>query len=502
MPPEVSNPGGDIAAELDAALTALRNANSQSNTKGAKVKAWVQNYLGADSAVSIINENKQIGNRYKEQKGKLAPYTVLLFLEEEVLERAAKRIGEYLYPGIKGIYFFLYDGVNKLVLAFSGQGHDDFLDLLAGALESDKAEKRTLPKLAENENSEGFKESTAAILRYDDLDLVPPQRPFPPSGLVGMDAVLDQMIASIIAGKHVLLIGPPGVAKTEVSTYVCSLFGAPSKMTTATSEWTTADTIGNYVSTKGEGEDSIDLDFSPGIITETIEKNVWLVIDEFNRAHIDRALGEMFTVLTGQTIDLPFKKKTKDGLRRVSIGYEQNDGTNYLIQMSSSWRIIASMNSFDKASLSRLSLALMRRFSVIHVGVPKPEEYRDLLLGHAAKQGLSGIRADKLRAAAERLVLIYASGASQGLGSQNMEVGPAIPLDSVTYIATRLLIHEDADVETLVWESLINFFFPQLEGRDDAHVAIMGALRSILTEQGELSSRADDRLAVFTGIHR
>jgi len=41
-----------------------------------------------------------------------------------------------------------------------------------------------------------------------------------------------------------------------------------------------------------------------------------LVIDELNRADIDKAFGQLFTVLSGQSVQLPY---TKDNNEEVEI---------------------------------------------------------------------------------------------------------------------------------------------------------------------------------------
>lgn len=71
---------------------------------------------------------------------------------------------------------------------------------------------------------------------------------------------------------------------------------------TASSEWATSHTIGEYV-TSPEG--SV---FRPGVFLEAIKKGQWLVIDDRNRSQFDKAFGPLFTVLSGQPVTLPFKE--------------------------------------------------------------------------------------------------------------------------------------------------------------------------------------------------
>ena len=43
-------------------------------------------------------------------------------------------------------------------------------------------------------------------------------------------------------------------------------------------------------------------------ILSAIERGEWLVVDELNRTPADRVLGELFTVLSGQAVTLPFSR--------------------------------------------------------------------------------------------------------------------------------------------------------------------------------------------------
>src|SRR6185436_15181317 len=145
--------------------------------------------------------------------------------------------------------------------------------------------------------------------------------------------------------------------------------------TTATTEWTTFETIGGLQPT-ADG-----LIFRPGLFVDAIESGRWLVIDELNRSNFDRAFGQLFTVLSGSPVVLPFKRKGQPNpLSLVPTGVEAPEDTD-VIRLPSRWRIIATMNVFDKNLLFEMSYALMRRFAFIEVGTPDEESYQRLLQG-------------------------------------------------------------------------------------------------------------------------
>lgn len=198
-----------------------------------------------------------------------------------------------------------------------------------------------------------------------------------PSGFSIERSVVASAVASLRAGKHLLLGGPPGTGKTTLAEALCrAVVGTNYDVTTATADWTTFDTIGGYL------PHSQGLAFVPGIVLRSLRTAGWLIIDEVNRADIDKAFGPLFTVLSGgegtagRTSVLPYT--TSDG-KPVTIEWAANAGdseSSYAI--TPSWRLIGTLNVSDKASLFRLSFAFLRRFAVIDVPLPAADDYRQL----------------------------------------------------------------------------------------------------------------------------
>jgi MoxR-like ATPase len=492
---DLSVPNPNAVQEFEDALEALLTADSQNNAKGNKIKQWFLDYFSGAAAVSFIRGQNQIGNRFKEQKGKSAPYTIFLFTDENILNNAVRKIDEYVYPEAKSIYFILKNDsyILHTIISKTGAG-DPILKILAGAFKADVAKIEALRDVP----TVGTEVVADAVSRHPDFEIEWPTVPLPNLNLLGMEKAILQIFASMKAGKHILLVGPPGVAKTELSEYICSLCATPYRITTATSEWTTADTIGTYVTNFQDGHAG-QLDFELGVVTDSISRNEWLIIDEFNRANIDRAFGELFTVLTGQTIVLPFKKWTENGPARVSIGRAQKRPEDYHVWVSPSWRIIATMNSVDKASLSRLSLALIRRFAVIHIGLPQPSDYRKIL-----ERQIDAYSTRLAQPIIETVLLkisrIFADGEVAVLSKVGLEIGPAIAMDVMGYVIQRLLNSAELGVDPLIWEALAAYLFPQMEGRDDIHASLIENLSAVLASAEGEREGASAMLAVFTGF--
>ncbi|WP_164214787.1 AAA family ATPase [Virgibacillus sp. YIM 98842] len=195
-------------------------------------------------------------------------------------------------------------------------------------------------------------------------------------GLVfeNIDVLMDQIKTALQNGKHIILTGPPGTGKSKLAGRICKMYNVDFTMVTAASNWSTYETIGGYFPDR-DG----NLYFNEGIFLKCVKdketnspKNNWLIIDEINRADIDKAFGSLFSVLTGDKITLPFESKGGELINMkpqgTKIAIEPNDH-EYIIP--NDWRIIGTMNTIDKASLYEMSYAFMRRFAFIPVGIPK-----------------------------------------------------------------------------------------------------------------------------------
>jgi MoxR-like ATPase len=134
---------------------------------------------------------------------------------------------------------------------------------------------------------------------------------------------------------------------------------------TGSSDWSSQDIIGGYQPI-GNG----DVDFVPGILLRSFDQP--LIIDELNRCDIDKVIGPLFTVLSGQQTTLPYRTDLSDKnsqpytiLPRPKAGKAAHE-----FAPGPAWRLIATINSIDKASLYQMSYALSRRFGWIYVDAP------------------------------------------------------------------------------------------------------------------------------------
>ncbi len=207
--------------------------------------------------------------------------------------------------------------------------------------------------------------------------------------------VLETACSSLNSGKHVIFTGPPGCGKSKLAKSLAEEANRNPLIATASPAWTTAELMGRYLPRKdGDG-----LMFRPGLFLRSAEQNRWLIVDEFNRADIDSAFGELFSVLAGDRAVLPFQESETDedevdaeeetservhkpvrivpSADREQARETRGEYRDYDVQQS--FRLIGTMNDSDRSRLHQLSYALQRRFNIIRVEAPEPEVVRDII---------------------------------------------------------------------------------------------------------------------------
>lgn len=280
----------------------------------------------------------------------------------------------------------------------------------------------------------------------------------------------ERMLRRAVARfPFILLVGPPGTGKGTLVSWITEQvrlnpesFGFPAGFDpdpiwrTPDESWSSFDLIGG-LAPDAQGV----LQWSPGTLPNSVAENRWLVLDETNRADMDKIMGPLLTWLSLQSVEIG--RSSAHSGAPVTLDWTDEPMSSFAggtYSAGSSWRLFGTYNPADAQRVFRMGLALSRRFVVIPVPALDPASFDTLM-----SKKFPDLDQDLSDAVSALYTAHYADPHTQ--------LGPAIFLRIAEYI-----VDDDPatnDSEELIAEAYVMNLGKYVAAYDDAVLESLGA---------------------------
>ncbi len=180
--------------------------------------------------------------------------------------------------------------------------------------------------------------------------------------VVGREREQRLVIAALVAGRDLLLEGPPGTSKTTLLRSITRAFGVPLVFVEGNDDLTTAKLVGHHDPAAALTQGFSAVTFVEGPLVRAMRTGGFLYVEEVNRAPED-TLNALLTAIAEREITVP----------RMGV-----------VHAVEGFRVVASMNPFDNVGTSRISSSVYDRLCRVSLDYQSATEERSIVLRRAA----------------------------------------------------------------------------------------------------------------------